>query len=325
MGRVLITGATGFVGRALVPALAAAGRPLTLAVRAPAATSGGEVRQVTVGEIGPETDWSEALSEVEAVIHLAARVHVAPERAEAEAGLFDRVNHVGAARLFAQAAGRGVGTFVFASSITVLGSASPAGGAFDDRSPTRPETPYARSKLDAEAALAALAGGSATRLVTLRPPLIAGEGVAGNLGSLARLAATPWPLPLGGIRNRRTLLSRDNLVSAIAAVLEQPRPGTYLLGDVAPLSTSDIVRHLREGAGGRAPLLPLPVGPIARTARLLGFASHAQRLFGDLVLNSSGFRRAFDWADVVDTAATLRRTGQALRARDLSGRRSCDR
>lgn len=313
MGRILVTGATGFVGRALVRDFAEAGRPLTLATRGRRPDVPGDVRWVTVGSLGPETDWAEALAEVEAVIHLAAHVHVAPERASAQADTFDRVNHLGSARLFAEAARSGVGTFVFVSSVTVLGSASPPGGAFDDSSPPRPETPYARSKLEAERTLAGAADGSGTRLVILRPPLIAGEGVAGNLGSLARLAAWPVPLPLAGLRNRRTLLSRDNLVSALAAVLERPRAGTYLMGDAAPLSTSEIVRHLRSGAGGRMPLLPVPSRFLKWAARRAGLAGHAQRLLGDLVLDSRRFREAFGWADVVDSATTLRRTGAALR------------
>lgn len=255
---MLVTGATGFVGRAVVSAFA--GRPLTLATRGPwPGDAPAGCRIVEVGSIGPDTRWDEALDGVDAVLHLAAHVHVAPERAVREASVFDTVNRLASLRLFEQAAEAGVSTFVFLSSITVLGSASAEGRPFDDASPPNPETPYGASKLAAEEALRdAAASRPGTRLVILRPPLICGPGVKGNLGSLARLARLPVPLPLGGIRNRRTLLSIGNLVSALAAVLDRPAAGTYVLGDTTPLSTSDIVRALRAGAGGRMPLVPVP-------------------------------------------------------------------
>ena len=314
-GRVLVTGATGFVGRALVPALLAAGRRVTVATRRPWP---GELpagaRAVDVGPIGPETDWAEALAGAEAVIHLAAHVHVAPERAAREGGLFDAVNHLGAVRLFDEAAARGVAGFVFLSSITVLGSVTPPGGAFDDRTVPAPETPYGRSKLAAERAL--LAGAAArpgTVLTILRPPLICGAGVGGNLASLARLAALPVPPPLGGIANRRTLLSLDNLVAAIEAVLARPRAGTFVIGDARPVSTSEIARALREGAGRGRTLLPVPARLLGRLADAAGFGGHARRLFGDLAVVSGGVREAFGWSDRVDTLDALRATGAAAR------------
>lgn len=314
-GRILITGATGFVGRRLVAALASSGVTLTLALRREDAGPSGQagIRRVVVGEIGPDTDWRQALGGVGAVVHLAAHVHVAPERAKREHDIFDRVNHRGSVRLFESAAAAGVRTFVFLSSITVLGGASPRGGAFDDTTEPSPETPYGRSKRDAEGALREAAG-AGQAVVILRPPLVAGPGAGGNLGSLARLAATGLPLPLGGIANRRTLLSLDNLVSAIMVVLDRPVPGTFVLGDSRPMSTTGIVSALRAGAGRTAPILPLPVALMERVASLLGRGGQARRLLGDLVADSSGFRSAYGWSDVVDTATTLRATGAAARA-----------
>lgn len=314
-GAVLVTGGTGFVGRRVVADLLARGRAVTVAVRrmpdAAAARPG--LRHVAVGEIGGATAWDEALAGVAAVVHLAAHVHVAPERARREAAIFDEVNRRGAVRLFDRAAAHGIAAFVQMSSITVLGGESPPGAPFDDRTPPRPETPYGRSKLAAEEELRALASGRSTCLTILRPPLVCGVGVGGNLGRLARLAALPLPLPLGGIANRRTLVALDNLAAAVAAVLDRPAPGTFVLGDPEPLSTSAIVRHLRDGAGGRMPFLPLPVGLVRACAATLGRGGAARRLFGDLAVDSRGFRERFGFRDVVDTAVSLRQAGAAAR------------
>lgn len=312
-GAVLVTGGTGFVGRQVVDDLLARGREVTVAVRRTPAAARSGLRIVPVGEIGGETRWDEALAGVTAVIHLAAHVHVEPERAGREAAIFDEVNRRGSVRLFDQAATHGIASFIQMSSITVLGGESPPGSPFDDRTPPRPETPYGRSKLAAEEELRAHPAARSTCLTILRPPLVCGVGVGGNLGRLARLAALPIPLPLGGIRNRRTLLSLDNLAAAIASVLEQPAPGTFVLGDPLPLSTSAIIRHLREGARRRTHLLPLPVGLIRAGAAMLGRAGAAQRLFGDLAVDSRGFRDRFGFRDVVDTAVALRAVGAAVR------------
>ena len=283
--------------------LAEAGHDLTLALRRPwQGDLPPRTRVVAVGEIGPATDWREALDGARAVIHLAAHVHVAPERAEAEAALFDRVNHLGTLRLFEQAATAAIGLFVFVSSITVLGGASQPGRPFDEDTDPRPETPYGRSKLAAERALRSSEG---PPLVILRPPLVAGAGVGGNLRSLARLAALPVPLPLGAVHNRRTLLSLDNLASAIEAVLARPSPGTYGLGDRTPLSTGEIVAALRAGKGRRPGLVPVPPALLRSLAALAGRAGDAQRLLGDLEVDSSRFRAAYGWDDEVETRLAL--------------------
>lgn len=308
--RILVTGATGFVGRRIVDTFTRSGRALTLALRrdGPLALAG-DVRSVMVGDLGPETNWNAALDGVRDVVHLAAHVHVAPERALRERDLFDRVNRAASLALFDAAARHGVRRFAHLSSVTVLGAANEGGRPFDDASPARPETPYAVSKLRAEEELAARAAGLATRLVVLRPPLVCGPGQRGNLASLTRIARWPIPLPLGAIHNRRTLLSLDNLVDAIRAVLDRDAgdlpAGTYLLGDAEPLSTSDIVRHLAAGLG-RAPwLVPAPRRLIRAAATALGRGGIEARLFGDLEVDSSRFRQAFAWHDVIDTATSL--------------------
>jgi nucleoside-diphosphate-sugar epimerase len=311
IGRVLVTGASGFVGRGLTAGLAARSVPLTLATRGTAATAEAGRRYVQVGEIGSATPWGEALEGVGAVVHLAGHVHIAPEKAEREAALFDEVNRAGSLRLFEAAAGRGAKLFVFMSSINVLGTSTVPGQPFSDASPPDPTTPYARSKHAAERALVDAASKSDTTLVILRPPLICGPGVRGNLGRLARLASLPLPLPLGDLQNRRTLLSLDNLVSAIAAILDRGADapaGTYVIGDRRPVSTSDIVRSMREGRGWPHLLLPAPLSAIRRALESIGAAGAYTRLFGDLEVDSRRFREAFAWSDVTDTLASLRRS-----------------
>lgn len=315
-GRVLITGASGFVGSHLARHLAARSHPLRLAVRRQVERPDGDVEIVPVGAVGARTDWAQAIAGIEAVIHTAAHVHVAPERAEAEASMFDEVNVRGTVRLFDAAAAAGVRLFVFLSSVTVLGAEHPAGQPFTDDTPPGPLTPYARSKLAAERALAArTAAYPGIRLVILRPPLVCGPGVKGNLRSLLRLAATSLPLPLGGIGNRRTLLSLDNLASAVDAVLAR-RDGPmssapYLLGDRDSVSTSAIVATLREGLDRSPGLVRVPAGFMRMVAGLIGRPGTATRLYGDLAVDSSRFRRDFGWTDVTDTRTTLRLTAKA--------------
>jgi nucleoside-diphosphate-sugar epimerase len=309
LGRVLITGGTGFVGRGLVANLRDRAMPVTLATRRAAPDQPG-LRHHLVGDTGRGTIWADALADVSAVVHLAGHVHVAPERAQHEAALFDEVNHLGSVRLFEAAREAGVPLFVFVSSITVLGTGTEPAYPFSDATPPHPTTPYAHSKHRAEEALRLAAAGSGTTLVILRPPLIVGPGVKGNLERLIRLAALPLPLPLGSLTNRRTLLARDNLVSAIETVLGRggaAPAGTYLVGDREPVSTTTIVQALREGLGRPAMLVPAPLRVLRPALTALGAAGAFQRLFGDLELDSSGFRRAFAWDDVVDTASALRR------------------
>lgn len=290
---VLVTGATGFLGRALCPCLAEAGFRVRAAGRA------------ETGDIGPNTDWRKLLAPgIDAVIHLAARVHVMRDGAADPLAEFRRVNTAGTAALGRAAAAAGVKRIIFLSTVKVHGDASAQPLRTGD--PENPPDPYAVSKLEAERALARHAGDF--DVVTLRPPLVYGPGVTGNFRALLRAVDRGWPLPLGGIANRRSLIYVGNLALAVCAALDAP-PGAYLPSDREDLSTPEIVRRLAAAMGRPARLLAVPPGALRAAARLAGRTAALARLCGSLTVDGAlpGWRPRFSVAEgFADTARWYR-------------------
>lgn len=266
----LVTGANGFVGRALVPHLESAGWAVRPATRA------------DVGAIGPDTDWRPLLEGIDAVVHLAARVHVMRDRAAEPEREFDMTNHQATARLAAQADAAGVRRFVFLSSIKVHGDVSDrALGAADT---PRPTDAYGRSKLAAERALADAA--KSMSVVVLRPPLVYGPGVKGNFRAMMEAIRRGWPLPLGAIGNRRSLIYVGNLADAIRAALDAP-PGTYLPSDRDDVSTPELIRRTAAALHRPARLVPVPPRILRALARLAGKTAAIERLLGSLTVDGA--------------------------------------
>jgi len=291
-GRVLVTGTGGFVGRALVPALERA----SWAVR--------PVGRRDVGDIGPATEWRPLLEGVDAVVHLAARVHVMRDDAADPAAAFDRVNHLATARLAAQAAKAGVRRFVYLSSVKVHGDASDHPLSASD-SP-RPNDPYGRSKLAAEQALAAHAGRMA--IVVLRPPLVYGPGVKGNFLGLMRALDRGWRLPFAAVDNRRSVIGVGNLADAIRASLDTA-PGTYLPRDGEDVSTAALIRRMAAALGRPARLFPVPIAVLRGLAAVAGRSAAIDRLCGTLTVDGAvpGWRPPVAMADgLAATAAWYR-------------------
>ncbi len=310
--RVLLTGAGGFVGRALAPYLAERGHDVWPALRRGHPLVPGA--PIVVREVAADTDWAPALRGVDAVVHLAARVHVTRDAAPDPLAAFRAVNRDGTRRLAEQAAAAGVRRFVFLSSIKVLGESAPRDAPFTDASPPAPADAYARSKHEAERALDEIAAGTGLQVVVLRPPLVYGPGATGNLGALLRLCDSPWPLPLGGLDNRRSLLARDSLCAAVAATLETPElAGGFVLADAAPVSTAEIVGALRAGLGRPRRLLPVPPALIRLAGALTGRGAAVRRLCGDLVVAPDGFARATGWRPAPSTCDGLVRMARATR------------
>lgn len=308
--RVLVTGATGFVGRALVAQLVRLGRfeVLALTRQAPAHPVAG-AKYLSGGDLTSQTQWQPALAGVHAIVHTAARAHVLNERAADPLAEFRRVNVAGTLRLAEQAAAMGVRCFVFVSSIGVNGVQTALGKAFSEADKPDPHNAYALSKWEAEQGLLRVADETGLEVVIIRPPLVYGCGAPGNFGSLMRAVRRGWPLPLGAVHNQRSLVALDNLVDFILMCIKHPGAAnqTFLVSDGHDLSTTELVRGLARAAGVPARLLPVPVWALRSGAALLGKGDAVQRLCGNLQVDISKARSLLGWVPPVSVDEGLRR------------------
>jgi len=307
--KVLITGASGFVGRATCIWLATQGLEVAGTVRHTPAQPVAGVNYRIASDLNADTDWRVALTGVQSVIHCAARVHVMRETAEDPLAAFRSANVAGTERLARQAVAAGVKRMVFISSIKVNGEETapvlplpnplPRGarGSFREGDTPAPQDPYGQTKWEAEAMLAQVAQETGLEVVIVRPPLIYGPGVKGNLARLLSWVERGVPLPLAGIRNARSLIGIDNFTSALQTCLVHPAAAgrTYLVRDGEDVSTPDLVRRLGLHLGKPARLFALPASLLEGLAGLAGRRADVQRLTGSLVVDDSRIRRELGW------------------------------
>ncbi len=280
---VLLTGATGFIGGHVAPLLAREGWVVRRAVRALSGSEG----EVLIGSIGPETDWQAALAGVDAVIHLAARVYRQDENLEVDR--YRNVNIEGTLHLARCAANAGVRQFIFVSTALVHGRRN------DGRAPIReddalaPSGVYGKSKAAAEDGLKAMAQGCDMRMTVIRPPLVYGAGAKGNFSLLARAVQLGLPLPFAAIRNRRAVLSVENLASFILQRLLKAagKYEVFLLADDEQVSTPEFVRRMAKAAGTSARLFPLPASVLSAMLRIGRQPAAPDSLIGSLELDVS--------------------------------------
>ena len=308
--RILVTGASGFVGRRLTATLAASVRVVRAAVRTAAPLAAGPVYEsVIVGNLEAVTDWRATLDDVGTVVHLAARVHVMRDTAADPLTAFRAVNVQGTLNLARQAAAVGVKRFVYVSSVKVNGEGTSPGRAFTEADAPNPQDAYGQSKYEAEQGLRQLSADTGMEVVVIRPPLVYGHGVKANFAALMRAVKRGWPLPLGAVHNQRSLVALSNLVDFIVTCITHPQAAnqTFLVGDGQDLSTTELVRGMAQAAGVPARLLPVPVWALQAGASLLGKGDAVQRLCGNLQVDISKARSLLGWVPPVSVAEGLRR------------------
>ena len=312
--RILVTGATGFVGSALVPVLRGRGHVVRVAVRRPVAGLGDE--QVRVGDLGPDTDWREAVAGADAVVHLAARVHVMNESSADPLAAFVRANVDGTLALARAASASGVRRFVHLSSIKVNGEGT-SGAPFTERDIPAPVDPYGESKARAELALRELERETGLEVAVMRPPLVYGPGVKANFLQLMRWVDRGVPLPFGSVDNRRSLVFVGNLADALAVCCVHPAAAgrTFLICDGVDLSTRGLVEHLAIALGRPARLIPVPPALLRLAATLAGRSAQADRLLGSLRIDASTLRETLGWQPPFDPAQAFALTARWYRER----------
>jgi UDP-glucose 4-epimerase len=281
---IVVTGAEGFVGHALCARVSALGMPARIVTRA----SHGDLA------LADDAVLRRTFAGARAVIHLAGRAHVMSESAARPADAYRLANVVATERVAQAAARAGVESFVFASSVKVNGEATTPGKPFRHDDPPDPQDDYARSKLDAERALGALAGPTTMRVAILRLPLVYGPGVKGNFRRLWDAVAKRRLLPLGAIDNRRSLLGLENLVDALLAAT-QVASGLYLVADTGAVSTPALVRAIAAALGTNARLLPVPLPFLHAAGLMTGRRGAVARLTGSLEVDSTAFALAAGW------------------------------
>lgn len=309
MSRVLVTGASGFIGSHLLAALSERGLPARAAVRMAVGGASDLILhdRCIVGTVDGRTDWSAALSGCDTVVHLAACVHVMRERRDVRAAY--RETNVEATRALArQSAAAGIRRFLLASTVKVHGEGRAEPYAEGDV--PAPQDDYARSKLEAEQVLREIASQTGMEATILRIPLVYGPAVGGNFLRLMRAVDAGIPLPFRSVDNRRSLVYVGNLTDAIVACLAHPQPArrTFMVSDGEDISTPELVRRLAHALGRRPRLLPVPVALLRLAGALSGRRAEIERMAGSFMVDSGAIRAALGWKPPFTFEAGLART-----------------
>lgn len=325
--KVLVTGATGFVGKALCQRLLADNHELNIVTRGVTEDPAGVRASFNLGDISTCPDFSGALEGVEVVLHLAARGHILTAEDSEALTAFRAVNTAASLALAKQGAAAGVRRFIFLSSIKANGEFTRPGQRFNHVDEPTPLTPYGISKLEAEIELRQLAATTGLDVVIIRPPLVYGRGVGANFRTMMNCVHRRVPLPLASVtHNWRSLIGIDNLVDLLAICVEHPAAANqiFIPGDDEDVSTAELLRRLGHAMGRPALLFPCPVEMLRIGAAMLGRIDMAQRLISSLQVDSSHARNVLGWSPKVSLDEGLRRAAESFIRDSKRGREAAD-
>lgn len=311
--QVLVTGSTGFIGRALLARLSTENLHICATVRNNTEnTFNKNVKVINIGELTPSLDWHQALQGANVVVHLASRVHIMNDKARDPLAEYRRINVDAALNLAHQAAEAGVKRFIYLSSIKVNGEFTQPGEVFAAEDIPLPQDAYGVSKHQAELGLRVIASETGMEVVIIRPPLVYGPGVKANFLSMMCWLSHSIPLPLGAINNLRSLVALDNLVDLIVRCIDHPgaKNQTFLVSDGEDISTTSLLYRMGNALGQPARLIPVPVSWLHIFATLFGRQAVVVRLCSSLQVDISKTCKVLDWSPPINLDEGLSRVAQ---------------
>lgn len=315
---ILLTGATGFVGNAVLTqlmqqpdmAVRTYGRREPVRVNTDRVTDArAQVFNHVTGEISAAADYAPALVDVDVVIHCAAQAHVMNDSTNNGVDIYRDINVDGTLNLAQQAIAAGVGRFIFISSVKVNGESTNNAQAFNHASLPAPEDDYGRSKQAAEDGLRILVANSGMELVVIRPPLVYGPGVKGNFRSLITVAKKNLPLPLGAINNKRSMVALDNLVDLIITCIDHPNAADqiFMVSDDQDISTTRLLEMMTSATGKHSHLLPVPMSLLQLIGKLMGKQAVIERLCSNLQVDIKHTKETLGWQPPISVDEGIRR------------------
>lgn len=306
MKRLLITGATGFIGRALIPELLKQDVELIASIRKTCLTLPAEVKTINTGELLASTDWTSALKDNDIVIHMAARVHVMHDASSNPLAEFRKTNTAATLNLAKQAAASGTTRFIFISSIKANGLSQ---NKLTPDDTSVPDDPYGLSKYEAEQGLLVLAKETNMEVTIIRPPLVYGPNVKGNFLSLLKCVQNNIPLPFGSIHNLRSFVALDNLVDFICFCTYSSKVANevFIVSDGEDISTTDLLNKIAKAFNKKALLIPIPVAALSFIAKLIGKDAVTNRVLESLQVDSSKAAELLGWKPIISMDTQLKK------------------